>query len=95
MANSQNLPQIDFGSAKWIMQGRQPTLSLSITPVAPVGSPAPKLTTLTPLATATVTPILNVTPILPTKPLPQSYIQVSRCLENFFALSLTVGGKTS
>ena len=75
MASSQqNLTQIDFSSAKWIMQGGHPTLSLSITPVATSQSPATRVTTVMPIA-ATVTPILNVASILPTKPLPPSYIQ--------------------
>lgn len=76
MASSQpNLTQIDFSTAKWIMQGGQPTLSLSITPVATSQSPATRVTTVMPLAAATVTPILNVASILPTKPLPPAYIQ--------------------
>ena len=77
MASSQNLSQIDFSSAKWIMQGGQPTLSLSITPVVTSQTPATRVTTVMPLAAATVTPILNVASILPTKPLPPSYIQIS------------------
>jgi len=73
MASPQNLTPINLNS-KWIWQGGHP--ALSITPVPTPDSATTQLTTcLTPLTTATITPLLNVTPILPNQPLPQAFIQ--------------------
>lgn len=73
MASPPNLSQIN---SKWIWQGGHP--ALSITPV-PTSDMTTQLTAcLTPLTSATITPLLNVSPItsiLPIQPVPQVFIQ--------------------